>query len=153
MPIRPPVLSDFDPVLESEGSIDPLGLQATYERLADKILPAITVRMTRPRFLTAMAVGAWVCQQWEEEDLAADGMSPAWIVFEWFVIESFVRSKTAATEGERIAGILKARRAIREHGHLSAPLYLKTPKVFGFLGDLQEARGCRRRFHRGLRPR
>jgi hypothetical protein len=134
MSLLPPVISEFDPLLESEGSIDPLGLQAAYERLADKILPAITVRMTRPRFLTAMAVGARVCEEWEEEDLAADGVTPAWLIFEWFVIESFVRSKSITTGGERIAGIQKVTTAIRDFGHLSAPAYLKTPKVFGFTG-------------------
>src|SRR5204862_5752320 len=112
-------ISEFDPVLESEGSIDPIGLQAAYERLADKILPAVTVRMTRPRFLTAMAVGARVCEGWDEEDLTADGVTPAWLVFEWFVIESFVRSDAVTTSGERIAGIQKVATAIQLFKHLS----------------------------------
>jgi len=134
MVLQAPVLSELDLLLESEGSVDPLGLQAVYERLADKILPAITVRMTRPRFLTAMAVGAHVCQQWGEEDLAADQVSPAWIVFEWFVVESFYRSREKLTDDQRIAGILKAGQAIRDHDHLSAPTYLKSPKVCGCSG-------------------
>jgi len=84
--------------------------------------------------LTAMAVGARVCEGWDEEDLAADGVTPAWLVFEWFVIESFVRSDAITTSGERIAGIQKVATAIQLFKHLSAPTYLKTPKVFGFTG-------------------
>lgn len=134
MPLLPPALSELDLVLESDASIDPLGLQATYERLADRILPGVTVRMTRPRFLTAMAVGAHVCAGWDDEDLAADGVSPPWIVFEWFVVESLVRCLDSLTDSHQIAGIQKVSRAIRDHGRLSAPAYLKTPKVFGFTG-------------------
>jgi hypothetical protein len=134
MSLLPPALSELDLLLESDASIDPLGLQATYERLADRILPGVTVRMTRPRFLTAMAVGARVCEEWDEEALAADGISPAWIVFEWFVVESLVRCRASLTDAHQIAGIQKVSRALGDHGRLSAPAYLKTPKVFGFTG-------------------
>lgn len=58
--LRAPFSSEFDPSEEAEGSIDPLGLQPGYERLADRLLPAVTVRMGHPRFVTAMAVGACV---------------------------------------------------------------------------------------------
>jgi hypothetical protein len=36
--LRAPFSSAFDPSEESEGSIDPLGLQHGYERLADRFL-------------------------------------------------------------------------------------------------------------------
>ena len=61
--LRPPFSSEFDPSEEAEGSIDPLGLQPGYERLADRLLPAVTVRMGHPRFVTAMAVGACICDE------------------------------------------------------------------------------------------
>ena len=47
--LRAPFGSEFDPSEEAEGSIDPLGLQPGYERLADRLLPAVTVRMGHPR--------------------------------------------------------------------------------------------------------
>jgi hypothetical protein len=39
--LRAPFSSEFDPSEEAEGSIDPLGLQPGYKRLADKLLPAV----------------------------------------------------------------------------------------------------------------
>ncbi len=108
MQLRPPLLSAFDPVASEEGGIDPFSLQATYEQLAERILPFITVRMARPRFLTAIAAGAVVCQRLRDE-VAADRVTPAWLVYEWYVIESFVRrgSAAGADEGGRIPGIQK----------------------------------------------
>ena len=77
-PLSAPVLSAYDPLTSAEGSIDPLGLASTYERLADAILPGITVRMRRPRFLTAIAVGAYVCSDLPSDTLAKDSVSPPW---------------------------------------------------------------------------
>lgn len=42
--IAPPFLSLYDPAERTEGSIDPLGMMGTYERLAERIYPWITVR-------------------------------------------------------------------------------------------------------------
>ena len=47
--LRTPFSSEFDPSEEAEGSTDPLGLLPGYERLADRLLPAVTVRMGHPR--------------------------------------------------------------------------------------------------------
>ncbi len=58
MTLFPAYLSIYDPAVSAEGGIDPLSLQPTYERLAERIFPFLTVRMRRPRFLTAMA-GGW----------------------------------------------------------------------------------------------
>jgi hypothetical protein len=132
--LRAPLLSEYDPLIEGEGSIDPLGLQPIYERLADRLLPAVTVRMGRPRFVTAIAVGAWVCQEWHSDTVAADKVTPPWLVYEWFVVEAFVRSEKVLGEGRRIPGVLKAQRAWRDGRPISASSYLKTPTVFGFTG-------------------
>jgi len=134
MAMRPPLLSEYDPLLEGEGSIDPMGLGAAYERLADRLLPAVTVRMGRPRFVTALAIGAHVCQEWSAETLAADGVTPAWLVYEWYVVEAFVRESGELAEGQRIPGVLKATAALRNQRPICASSYLKTPKVFGFTG-------------------
>ena len=90
--LKAPFSSEFDPSEEAEGSIDPLGLAPAYERLADRLLPAVTVRMGRPRFVTAMALGACVCASWDTETVSTDSMSPPWQVYEWFVVEAFVRA-------------------------------------------------------------
>jgi len=127
-----PFLTVVDPEVSGEGALDPLGLGPLGERLAEQILPGLTNRMQRPRFLTAMAVSALVCQGLED-DFAADGVTPAHIVFEWLVAEAFAR----AADPERYRqtpGIEKARAAIRTNTQLAAKSYLKTPTVFGFHG-------------------
>src|SRR5215468_1076826 len=111
--LRAPFSSEFDPSEEAEGSIDPLGLQPGYERLADRFLPAVTVRMGRPRFVTAMAVGACVCDDWEVDAVAADEITPPWLVWEWFVVEAFVRTQNSPSEALGVPGILKVRQALR----------------------------------------
>ena len=133
--LRPPYLSAFDPVVSAEGGIDPLSTQATYEHLAERILPFLTVRMARPRFLTAMAVGAHVCSPYRDE-IAADEATPAWLVFEWYLIEAFVRwsDKVFREKPWGIPGIDKVRRAVKADRQVSAATYLKTAQVFGFNG-------------------
>src|SRR5258706_13414462 len=87
--LLPPLLSTFDPVLESEGSIDPLSLSPIYDRLADRILPALTVRMRRIRFVTAMCVAARVCaDDYADDDVAKDEVTPPCLVFDWFSVEA-----------------------------------------------------------------
>ena len=132
--LRPPFCSEFDPSEEGEGSIDPLGLQPAYERLANRLLPAVTVRMGRPRFVTAMALGACVCARWDNEAVSADGVTPPWLVYEWFVVEAFVRSAGVSDGPSGIPGIQKVGRAIRNRRPVCAAAYLKTPTVFGFSG-------------------
>jgi hypothetical protein len=127
-----PILTLPDPVTTGEGILDPLGLSSIGDRLADWILPALAVRMSKPRFLTAMAVSAAICDGLQEE-LASDGVTPAHIVFEWLLLEGFVRQATDK-EIRGTPGSDKARTA-RDNGvRLSAKTYLKTPSVFGFHG-------------------
>ena len=57
-----PFLSLPDPVVSGEGALDPLGLAAIGDQLAEWILPGLRARMNRPRFLTAIAVSAVVCE-------------------------------------------------------------------------------------------
>lgn len=47
--------------------------------------------MSRPRFVTATAVSVDVCEGLEDK-LAADGVTPAYLVFEWLVVEEFIRA-------------------------------------------------------------
>jgi hypothetical protein len=140
--LKPPFSSEFDPSEEAEGSIDPLGLQPGYDRLADRLLPAVTVRMGHPRFVTAMAVGACICEDWGPDTVAADEVTPPWLVWEWFVIEAFVRAEESLSSTSGIPGIQKVRRALRSQRPVSATAYLKTPTAFGFTGVFRRlARG------------
>jgi hypothetical protein len=140
--LRAPFSSEFDPSEEAEGSIDPLGLQPGYERLADRLLPAVTVRMGHPRFVTAMALGACICEGWDADAIAADDITPPWLVWEWFVVEAFVRADEALSGRSAVPGIQKVRRALRNQRPVSASAYLKTPTAFGFTGVFRRlARG------------
>lgn len=129
-----PYRSLADPEVQGEGSIDPLGLAALADHLADWILPGLTARMWRPRFLTAIAVASVTVEPFGEE-LAKDGVTPPWLVFEWYYVEAMARLNDAdGNQLRRIPGIEKGRQALRDGVPLSADRYLKTPKVFGFHG-------------------
>jgi hypothetical protein len=129
-----PSVSLTDPVTQAEGSIDPLGLAALADGLADIILPGMTARMWRPRFLTAMAAASVVTEPFPER-VAADGVTPPHLVFEWYAVEAFARAEDMGeTASRRIPGIDKARVANRERAPMSARRYLKTPGIFGFHG-------------------
>lgn len=122
-----------DPEVQGEGSLDPLGLSNAADRLADWILPGMTARMWRPRFLTAIAVCSLVVEPFAEE-LAADQVSPPWLVTEWHYVEAMAAVRDGQEDLRRVPGIDKARQALRDGVPMNADRYLKTPKVFGFHG-------------------
>jgi hypothetical protein len=130
-----PRLSDYDPPAAGEGSIDPMGLAAISDRLADRLVPGLRARMQRVRFVTAMAVGALACEELADEG-AADGVSTPAIAFEWLVIEALVRRLPARAMPWGVPGSQKARAVVTRsrHERLSAATYLKGPSVFGFNG-------------------
>jgi hypothetical protein len=128
-----PTLSSYDPIIASEGSLDPLGMAALADRLARAIAPGVTERQDHPRFLTAMAVGSIICRDFAPDTVAKDGESEPWQVFEWYVVEGLVRR----CESQQVRGLRgrdKARQAIDRGLPLSAARYLKVPTVFGFHG-------------------
>jgi hypothetical protein len=123
-----------DPETQGEGSIDPLGLGTLADHLADELLPGMTARMWRPRFLTAIAVASTLVEPFEDR-LAVDETTPPWLALEWYYVEAMA----GVSDGEdgtlrRVPGIDKARRARRDGVPMNARRYLKTPKVFGFHG-------------------
>lgn len=140
-----PALSEPDPEVAGEGSLDPLGLASIADRLADLIAPDVRARMSRIRFVTAMAVGAVVTESlWDEP--SEDQVSTPPICWEWLVLEAFVRKarETGALDVTGIPGSSKAGAVIAQGKRLSAASYLKTPNVFGFNGVYQPlARGLR----------
>lgn len=129
-----PHLTEADPDDQSEGRLDPLGLAPIAEALADEIAPDVTARMSRLRFVTAMAVSAVVTERLVDDD-RIDGQTSPELAFEWHVLEAFARDRglpPAATD--RVPGIGKARLALAKRRRLDSNGYLKTPKVFGFNG-------------------
>lgn len=130
----PPACSVFDPLAQSDVSIDPLGLALVYERLADRMLPGMTVRMRRPRFLTALAVGAFICGEYGPDTVAADGVTPPYLVFEWWIVEAFVRANDVLEDNRQIPGFRKVDAARLAGRPVDASAYLKTASVFGFTG-------------------
>jgi len=129
-----PLLSDYDPITSSEGALDPLGLYSIADSLGRELVPGVRERQSHPRFLTAIAVGAYLCSAFDDDTIAADGVSEPWQVYEWHVVEGIVRSASKQDEYRGLPGSLKAEQAISENQHLSAVRYLKTPRVFGFHG-------------------
>ena len=129
-----PLLSEYDPMKSAEGAIDPLGLYTIADSLGVQLVPGIRERMSRPRFLTAMAVGNAITRYFEDHIMAADGQSEPWMVYEWYAVEGIVRSRGDDPDLSRLPGVQKARDCIRDGMSMSAPRYLKTPTVFGFHG-------------------
>ena len=132
MPIVLPSLTSFDPETSSEGTLDPLGLYLVADQLATRLVPAVRERMQRIRFLTAMAVGAIVTE--ELGTGSADDTCTPWLVWEWLVVESLLRSPTVAPELRGVPGTLVTRRALSSHKYLDERSYLKTARIFGFHG-------------------
>lgn len=130
-----PVLSEADPVIAGEGSLDPLGLAQVADRLADHLLPGIRARMRRIRFLTASAVGALAAEDLFEV-APTDGVSSPSICFEWLVLEAFARrtGQGGPLEASGVPGSSKVRTVIAQGKRLTARNYLKSPNVFGFTG-------------------
>ena len=128
-----PLLTEADPRISAEGSIDPLGMYAIADALAVRLIPGVRERQKHPRFLTTMAVSLSLCSEMDEDLIASDGVSEPQQVFEWHVVEGLVRT----SEKERLRGVPgqdKAATAIKDRVPISAKRYLKTPSVFGFQG-------------------
>jgi len=70
-----PLLSLRDDEILGEGSLDPLGLYATADRLAVQLVPGVRERQQHPRFLTALAVSLHVTSSFPDDIVASDGVS------------------------------------------------------------------------------
>lgn len=128
------MLTDADPKVSAEGSIDPLGMYAIADALAVRMIPGVRERQTHPRFLTSIAVSLSLCSELGEDVVASDGVSEPWQVFEWYFVEGMVRTKTDSTLLRGLPGQDKAASALMDGVPLSEKRYLKTPTVFGFHG-------------------
>jgi hypothetical protein len=131
-----PFLTELDPEQAGEGSLDPLRLAPLSEALAEEIFPGVTNRMSRVRFLTAIAVSSAVSTGLEDVP-PKDGLTTPYLAFEWHLVEAVARRTRYGlpdSATQRVPGIRKAQAVILRGAHLSASTYLKTPKVFGFVG-------------------
>ena len=127
-----PRLSAYDPGATGEGSLDPLGLAAVADRIADLIVPGLRARMSNPRFATLSVAGAFAGHSLRDV-ISSDGKTTVDLAFEWIVLEALVR----AADSEAIRGVpgsQKARRAVATNSRLGASNYLVAPRVFGFNG-------------------
>lgn len=125
-----PRLSAYDPGATGEGGLDPLGLSAIADRLADVLAPGVRARMNQPHFVTISAAGAIACQQLHGSE---PGKTTVDIAFEWLVVEAIVgHSGKAGSQG--LPGSQKAARALALKQRLSPSTYLSGPRVFGFTG-------------------
>src|SRR5579871_3680893 len=145
-----PLLSEADPKISAEGSIDPLGVYSIADALAVRMIPGVRERQQHPRFLTCVAVSHSLCSGFSDEDVAADGISEPWQVFEWYLVEGLLRTTEEKSLLRGLPGQVKAATAIKDGVPLSAKRYLKTPTVFGFHGvyralarDLEVERAAR----------
>lgn len=131
-PVAFPFLTAYDPPGTSEGTLDPMGLYQIAEHLAVELVPSVRERMQRVRFLTAMAVGAKVTEDMDGGPPQRD--AEPYLVWEWLVIESFIRESGDDPDIWGVPGVLVTRRAREGQGYLDARSYLKTPRIFGFHG-------------------
>ncbi|KKO19767.1 MAG: hypothetical protein BROFUL_01525 [Candidatus Brocadia fulgida] len=130
-----PLLTEYDKVADSEGSLDPLGLSLIADRLGTRLVPGVRERMRHPRFLTAMAAGAFVCAEFDDDQVAGDGITPPYQVYEWYAVQALVGTfRNATSEILGLPGREKATDAMRKGKPLCAQNYLKAPSVFGFHG-------------------
>jgi hypothetical protein len=131
-----PKLTAYQTIENSQGTLDPLGLYSISDRLATRLAPGFRERMKHPRYLTAIAVGSIVCSAFNEDDIAKDGVSPPWQVYEWYIASALVKS-FEKTNQEQLRGMPareKTTNALRAGLHLNHSRYLKTANVFGFHG-------------------
>lgn len=129
-----PFITAYDPPVEGEGRLDPLGLGPLADRISDSYARPVRARMKRIRFLTSMALGGKLTPELMDVSPAVPGDTPE-IAFERVVIEALARASARGLQLDTgIPGITKAQAALIGKSRLGARGYLKGPKVFGFFG-------------------
>lgn len=128
-----PFQTAFDPPQQAEGSLDPLGLYSIADALGVRLAPGVRERQSKPRYLTLALAGFAVCQGALQE-LGSQKRLPAWLVFEWLVVQSLVKRFAGTPDLQGIPGRDKVAECLRRAEPVCASNYLKTPSVFGFHG-------------------
>jgi|CXWL01.1.fsa_nt_gi hypothetical protein len=128
-----PFLTEFDPPLRAEGSIDPLGLYPIADALGVRLASGVRERQSKPRYLTLALAGMAAC----DDEIVAAGEKkgiPAWLVYEWLVVAALVREWQGKPNMTGIPGQDKVRNTLAAPDVVCERTYLKTPTVFGFHG-------------------
>lgn len=128
-----PFQTAFDPPQQAEGSLDPLGLYSIADVLGVRLAPGVRERQSTPRYLTLALVGHAVCEG-ALHNLASQKRVPAWLVYEWLVVQSLVKQLQGTPDLHGIPGRDKVTESLRRGEAVCASNYLKTPSVFGFHG-------------------
>lgn len=128
-----PFQTAFDPPQQAEGSLDPLGLYSIADALGVRLAPGVRERQKKPRYLTLALAGFAVCQGVMQE-IGRQNNLPAWLVYEWLVVQSLVKQLAGTPALQGIPGRDKVFEALRRGEMVCASNYLKTPSVFGFHG-------------------
>src|SRR6516165_8532558 len=87
-----PFLSEADPQITAEGSIDPLGIYSIADALAVRMIPGVRECQQHPRFVTCVALSLSLCSGFPDDAVADDAVSEPWQVFEWYLVEGLVRT-------------------------------------------------------------
>lgn len=127
-----PRLSKYDPGAFGEGSLDPMGVAAVADRIAELLAPGLRARMSHPRFVTLSAIGAYSGMR-VNDTAAVDRTTTPDIAFEWMTVEALVRAP-GNHDLVGLPGTQKARRAKSVGERLNLGNYLRGPRVFGFTG-------------------
>lgn len=130
-----PQMTPIDPSEDPADSIDPLGLSPTVARLSEIILPGMTLRMWRVRFLTYAALASLVTQQVVESlDYQGDKLEIR-LAFERLFVSAMIRSSLPQKAIQRLPGRQLAERAWRENDRpLKTSNFLKGQAVNGPFG-------------------
>lgn len=128
-----PFQTAFDPPQQAEGSLDPLGLYSIADALGVRLAPGVRERQSKPRYLTLALAGFSVCQGTLQELGSQKGL-PAWMAFEWLVVQALVKCLGGTPELQGIPGREKVAECVRRGEPVCASNYLKSPAVFGFHG-------------------
>lgn len=127
-----PRFSAYDPGATGEGSLDPIGLAAIADRLAEHLAPGIRARMGNPRFALLATVGAFANESLID-NVSRDGKTTPDVAFEWLVLEALAyRGGRDALKG--VPGSQKASSAKASGRRLGPGNYLVAPRIFGFNG-------------------
>lgn len=140
-----PFPTDFDDSDLAGMGADPMGTLAGAERLADRILPAMTARMWRPRYLTFAAIAAQVSRHVATESGREAIFVDARMAFERLFVSALVRKDGEEgweTALDGLQGRRLAKRAYLEGKPLTPWNFLSGATVNGPFGVIARlARG------------
>jgi hypothetical protein len=113
------------------GGSDPLGLERISERIAARLVPGITNRMSNPHLLTAVVLATLVAEDLGPADRRV--RRDATVAFEWILLASFARK---GVDLSGVPGAGKARAAWATGRPLGSANYLTGPESNGLSGIL-----------------